>query len=215
MTGLHIDPDTRSSTPVSVVSPNRGGDSHSIESRLIVLVPNDRINENGLSEALTALTTDSVSEIRFIGLGSDKPNSRLALKLEDLLAKTNTLPVPVFMQIVNEKSWFNAVQLVARSGDQIVCLARLNTGSLVEELRENMSFPVHIIKDTHPTLPSRIGHILGRVIFEIFPLIVVAGFFWLQIRLEVQLEGVINTIAMILTVLVELGLIFIWSLFIK
>lgn len=183
--------------------------------RLIVLVPDSRIDEEDLIERLAELATPSVGEIQFIGLGWSEPGSRMALRLESLAFKAQRLPVVISSRMIEARSWLKAIQGVARPGDQIVCHTEQQAGRLAEEIEATMPFPVHRLTGLHPTLLSRILLVLGRMAFEIFPLVVVAGFFWLQINLDGQTKGTVNTIVMILTVLVELGLIFVWSLFIK
>jgi hypothetical protein len=185
------------------------------KSRLIVLVPDGRINEDSLIAALADLAVPPVGEIRFVGLTCDTPDRRVAIQLESLEQKAQRLPVAVCKQLIDVGSWLKAVQVIAQPGDQIVCQIEQRTGSLGEELRETTSFPVHMLDGLRPTILSHIRRALGRLAFEIFPLVVVAGFFWLQVNLEAQLDGLLSNLAISLTILAELGLIFLWSLFIR
>lgn len=50
--------------------------------------------------------------------------------------------------------------------------------------------------------------------FNLFPLAVVGGFFWFQVQIDAQNTGLLHTLVTIMSVVVELGVIFVWSLFI-
>jgi hypothetical protein len=54
---------------------------------------------------------------------------------------------------------------------------------------------------------------VGRIVFEITPLLIIAGFFWLQFQIGARTEGILNSVLTAMTVVVEIGLIFVWSLF--
>jgi hypothetical protein len=152
-------------------------------------------------------------EVLFVGLGRSTPGSRTERRLAKLTSKAQDLPVVKRRQVVAASSWLKAVQLVARPGDLIVCHPKLRAGELAEELAEMTPFPVYLLASGRPTLAGRLTRRLGRLAFDLFPLAVAAAFFWLQLRIDAQTTGLVNTLAILLTVVVEFGLIFLWSLF--
>ncbi|MBN1429847.1 MAG: hypothetical protein JXB07_15875 [Anaerolineae bacterium] len=82
------------------------------------------------------------------------------------------------------------------------------------DLSQVATSPVCSVLGLQTPLRTRLMHQLSRLMFNLFPLLVVISFFWLQVQIDTQTTGFIHSLVMIMTVLVELGAIFVWSLFI-
>jgi hypothetical protein len=53
---------------------------------------------------------------------------------------------------------------------------------------------------------------LVRLLYEAAPLAIVAGFFWLEVQVEIAMPDPAKMLVLLLLVVFELGLIFAWSL---
>lgn len=83
-----------------------------------------------------------------------------------------------------------------------------------DELARFTVSPTHRLSGAQIPLLTRLAHKLGRLMFNLFPLAVVGGFFWFQVQIDAQNTGLLHTLVTIMSVVVELGVIFVWSLFI-
>jgi hypothetical protein len=183
--------------------------------RLVVLVPDGVLDYGKLVQELSMLITPSVSEMVLVGLGQRRSSSPASRRLAGLASITQDLLVPQSKKVFDVSSWAEAVQMVAQPGDLIVCQADRRGDRLVEELLQVAASPVHLLTGLQPPLQTRLARVLKSLIFNLFPFIVVAAFFWLQVQIDAQNTGLIRTLILIMSVLVELGVIFVWSLFIR
>lgn len=183
--------------------------------RLVVLVPDGVLDYGKLVQELSILITPSVSEMVLVGLGQRRSTSPVSRRLSGLASITQDLLVPQSKKVFDVSSWAEAVQMVVQPGDLIVCRADRQGDRLVEEISQVTALPVHLLPGLHLPLHIRITRALKTLIFNLFPLIVVAAFFWLQVQIDAQNTGLIRTLILIITALVELGVIFVWSLFIR
>lgn len=183
--------------------------------RLIVLVPDGEIDSRKLIQELADMAAPPVAEIVFVGLGQGTSHSGTRRRLDGLVSEARQhIAVVIRKQVVEASSWIKAAQIAARPGDLIVCHTDQRAGRLGQELEETTPFPVHQLEGLRPTLAARLLRGLGRLCFEVLPLVIVAAFFWLQVQIDTQVSGLAGTLVIVLTVLAEIGLIFVWSLFI-
>lgn len=157
------------------------------------------------------LMISSVSEMVLVGLGQRRSSSPASRRLAELASVLQELPVHQDRQVIDASSWAEALKMVARPGDMIVCRA----DRLVEELAQMTSSPVHLLPGLQLPLHARLARALKSLLFNLFPFIVVAAFFWLQVQIDSQNTGLLRTLVLSMSVLVELGIIFVWSLFIR
>lgn len=61
---------------------------------------------------------------------------------------------------------------------------------------------------------AKMWRLAGKILFNLIPLIIAAVFFWLQAQIERQ-GGSLSKFELSLTVVFELALVFIWSLFLE
>ncbi len=202
--------------PISAAERPIVGDdtSGAASGRAIVLIPNTDIDSESLRQALNHLGVSYATEIVLLGSDNRRDRSRSG-KLYRLafLLRTSGTPVTCQMMMPDE-TWVSAVRRIARTGDLVVCHAEYQGHKLSQVLSSEAGAPVYVLSGLYPTLPQRGVRLIGRAVFEVIPLVIIVGTFWLQVQLSEQTTGVVNTIALILSVLFEMGLILIWSLFI-
>ena len=75
------------------------------------------------------------------------------------------------------------------------------------------AIPVSEAPQAAPSATARFREAAGRLLFNAFPFGVVAAFFWLQALIDRQAHGTALQVEMGAAALVEVGLVFVWSLF--
>jgi hypothetical protein len=209
----HLTASTRVDRPGDLPAPSPEVSSQAY-TRLVVLVPEGAIDYGKLYHELSELIIPSVCEIVYIGLGQNRSTSPVSRRLTELTLVAPELPVYQRKRIIDAGSWAEAVHIVAQPGDLIVCQANRQDSRLVEELSQLAPSPVRVLVGLQLPLSTRMARALKSLIFNLFPFIVIAAFFWLQVQIDAQSTGLVRTLAIVMTVLVELGVIFVWSLFI-
>ena len=106
-----------------------------------------------------------------------------------------------FSSLLQDKNLEGPIlDLACGSGENGLFLAALN-------------LPVIEVPGAYPSAGTRLWTMTKRLMFNAFPFAVVALFFWLQMLINRQTHDVAYQFALGATVLVEIGLIFMWSLF--
>lgn len=194
--------------------PSSASLSNEAYTRLVVLVSDGMLDANKLTQQLSRLITPSVSEMILVGLGKNRPGSHASRRLNELVSIMQDLPILQSKQVIDAEGWAEAVQKVVQPGDLVVCQADPGAKHLVDELSQITASPVHLLTGLQPPIQSRLARMLNRLLFNLFPFVVVAAFFWLQVQIDAQNTGTLHSLVIIMSVLLELGVIFVWSLFI-
>ncbi len=126
----------------------------------------------------------------------------------------------VQMQIVRGASWQFALQRCVVRNDLVVCpsgeteaAGAFQVEALSRALLRTLNLPVLEIAGAYPPLFDRIIRRILRLIFEIFPYVTVGAFFWVQYHIQSTTNGITTMVDLALSVIAELALVFIWSLF--
>lgn len=182
--------------------------------RVIVLIPSADIDGDRLQQELIRLGLQRSHEI--VLLGNDVRNHRIRLNhLQRLAIHLRAAGIQVTCQnIGSDESWSGAIQRVSQLGDLIACHAEYQGDQLGQKISSELGMAVCVLSGLYPTLAKRLVRLVGRACFEVTPLVIILVTFWFQIQISEQMTGLVNIIALIMSVLFELGLIFIWSLFV-
>jgi hypothetical protein len=111
-------------------------------------------------------------------------------------------------------NWVNIVQSNYRAGDVIVCFAEQRAGlfhrPLSQILESNLGATVYIFSGLYPQSTSR-SNWLSQVIVWAGSFAILAGFFWLQVRISRLPTDLAQTVLLILSAGVEIWLIWVWN----
>jgi hypothetical protein len=182
--------------------------------RLIVLVPADA-DYGSMTRRIWELAIATSMSVQLLGLCKDaaqEPGLRRLLVIMSALIEDGKVSAKATIE--NGANWVEAVKKNYQSGDMIVCFAEqydvLLHKPLHQILEANLEVPVYIISGLYPQGPSR---------FNVFSLIslwagaisIIAGAFLLQTRILSLPGDWAQTTLLILSVLVEFWLIWIWN----
>jgi len=182
--------------------------------RLIVLVPVDA-DYSAATRPIWELANASKSSVQFIGLCKDTAQeATLRRQLVTMSTMVQDAKVHAEAWIVIGKDWVSAVKSDLQDGDMIVCFAEQHTGllhrPLSQILESNLRLPVYVLSGLPTQRRGRTGW-LSQIAAWTGSLGIIAGSTLFQIQL-VSLPGAgTQTTLMILSVIAEAWLIWVWN----
>ena len=183
--------------------------------RLILVVPPGEVDLNALTARIWELAKAAGARVSLLGL-YDHPAQELELRrrLATMSAMVNSSEVRADAEVVRGNDWVTAVRSRLRSGDMVVCCAEPGGGSMAKPMRQilesNLDAPVTILSGLTPEekAPSKWG---AQILAWAGSLGILVGFFWLQIRMDQMPKDIGRTLLLLLTIPVEVWLIWIWN----
>lgn len=206
--------DTKLQNRSSSISPTAHSDIWSAH-RLIVLVPDADIDYAAATRRVWELATNMGTRILFIGLCNDAAQeSSLRRQLITMSAMVQDSKVSAEAKVQIGSNWVDVVTSNWQAGDMIVCFAEQRAGLLYRPLsqilRSNLDIPLYILSGLYSQSPSRLN-ILSFIPLWAGLISIVVISFLLQIRIIALPQDWAQTTLLILSVTVELWLIWAWN----
>jgi hypothetical protein len=121
--------------------------------------------------------------------------------------------IPVETKVEDGTSWVDVVKRNYQSGDMIVCFAEQRAGlfqkSLSEILASNLTIPICVISGV--SIPKPKSNWLTQVMAWLGSIGIMVGFGVLQVKIVQVSEGWFQSILLILVVIPEIWLIWVWD----
>lgn len=182
--------------------------------RLIVLVPADA-NYSALTRRIWQLAIATGKHILFLSLCQDaaeEPSLRRQLVTVSALVGDGKVSTEAKVEIGT--NWVDLVKAHYQAGDVIVCFAEQRAGlfhrPLSQILESNLHASVYILSGLYPQSTSR-SNWLSQIIVWMGSFGILAGFFWLQVRISQLPKDPAQTALLILSAAVEIWLIWVWN----
>jgi len=187
---------------------------HDPARRLIVLIPAEA-DDAAATRRVRELAHALECHILFLGLCTDAAQeSSLRRQLITMSAMVQDGNVCAEVRVKVGSNWVNAVKSDLKDGDMIVCFAEQRTGLLRKPLSQilqaNLNTPVYILSGLVPQNPSR-SNWLSETLGWTGSIGIIAGSFLLQIRIMSLPENWAQTTLLILSVMIEIWLIWGWN----
>ena len=184
--------------------------------RLIVLVPETDTDSAVVARKIWELANALESRVQFLGLSKDAANeSALRRQLVTLSAMVRDENIQVDSKIESGVNWLSVVKSEFREGDMIVCFEEQRSGitrrPLSQLLQTNLSVTVYVINGTLPHREDNRPRWLTNLIAWGGSLGIIAGFFWLQIKLGAS-SGAVADALLYISLFVEAGSIWAWNI---
>jgi len=183
--------------------------------RLVVLVPNQDVDEVAFAHAIWELAFPPGLAVLLLGLCLN-PNHepRARRRLVTVAALIREPRVSVEMQLDFGRNWMPSLKSVLQRGDIVICPAGQQTGIFREPLDlalEKLGSPIITLPGLYPFTRRLIPRFIFESAFWAVSGVVLFVFFWFQSRiLRIPEEWVKDTL-LSLSVLIELGLIWVWN----
>ncbi|HXQ37397.1 MAG TPA: hypothetical protein VN843_25530 [Anaerolineales bacterium] len=197
--------------------PSVAGQRFEATHRLLVLVPDADLDYAAATRRVWELADELEARIQFISLYKDAAReSSLRRQLVMMTAMVQDGNASAEAKVEFGNNWVNVVKSNLQTGDMIVCFAEQHTGLLYRPLsqilRSNLEAPIYILSGLYPQSPSRFN-MLSLIALWTGLISIVSGSFLLQIRLVSLPRDWTQTILLIISVMAELWLIWVWNNF--
>lgn len=181
--------------------------------QLIILVPADA-DCASITRRICKLAIDSNSCILLLGLFRNE-EEELALRRELAMASALIRDAKVYVEITVERGtdWVQAVRPLYHAGDIIVCLTDQSIGirrkPLSQILESNFNTTVYILSET--PMQTQKPKLLTQIIAWSGLIVIVGGFFLLQVDITRMPQNGFQTVLLILLLVPEIWLVQLWN----
>ena len=183
--------------------------------RLIVLIPDTEADYSPVMQRVWELARQLESRVLFLGLcrdESEEPRLRRALVTMAALIQDGWVSAEAKTEIGN--NWLRVIKSNWREGDVIICFAEQRTGlmqkPLGQILESRLNATVYLLSGPDVPVQRRAGWLSTLMLWGGFAVTAIS-FFILQVKIDKAIQGWASTITLVLTVLVEFWLIWVWN----
>jgi hypothetical protein len=183
--------------------------------RLVVLVPNQDVDEVALAHEIWNLAFPPGLAVLLLGLCLN-PNHepRARRRLVTIAALIREPRVPVEMQLDFGRNWTPSLKGVLDSGDIVICPAGQQVGIFRESLDLSLAklgSPIITLPGLYPITRKLLPNFVLQSVFWLVSIALISVFFLVQIRILRISEEWARDILLSFSVLIELGLIWLWN----
>jgi hypothetical protein len=202
------------SIPPSLASSTTSLSGPKAARRLVVLVPDLEWSFIPAIHRIWELADTQHPRVLLISLCKD-PSEELSLRraLIILCAMLQDGRIPVETNVEIGTNWVDVVKRNYQAGDMIVCFAEQRAGLLQKPLSQilesNLIIPVYVVSGVY--IPKPQSNRLAEVAAWLGSIGMIAGFSLLQVKIMQVSEGWFQTLLLILVVIFETWLIWIWD----
>jgi hypothetical protein len=200
-------------SPVCLTSPTKSHKDLESANRLVVLVPMD-IDYSAATRRIWELANATGMNIHLLGLCKDAlEESGLRRELITMASLLQDGKIAAEAKVESGTNWLDVVRTNYKADDMLVCFAEQRTGLLRRPLRRilesNFKATVYIISDLTPqkSKPDR----LLQISAWLGSMAIIIGFGVLQARVVQLPEGWLQSVLLILSIIPEFWLIWVWN----
>ena len=187
---------------------------HEPTRRLIVLVSDLESDYMPSIRRISELANAQRANVQFLALCKD---TRQELSLRRIWATMSMMMqlggVSAEAKVEIGTSWVDVVKRNYQTGDMIVCFAEQRVGLLQKPLSQilesNLSIPVYVVSGVY--IPKLKSNRLADVTAWLGSIGIIAGFGLLQVKMMQVSEGWVQTLLLIIVVISEIWLIWVWD----
>lgn len=182
--------------------------------RLIVLVPDMELDYISAMGRIWEVANVQQASVLLISLYKDtKQEPSLRRSLIIMAAMVQASHVLAEVKIEMETNWVDIVKRNLQPGDTIICFAEQRAGilhkPLSQILQSNLKIPVYVLSGLYQPKPKL--KLLSQVMAWSGFLGIMIGFFILQINIVHVSKGGMQSILLILSIIPEFWLIWVWN----
>jgi hypothetical protein len=189
--------------------------------RLLVLVPNEDMDEVRYARKARQVAVANNLDIQFISLNhSPEDEAQARRKLVTLSGIAGTTSITSDFTLRDVPSWLDVIQMEFTAEDHILCPTEINSNSFYpkesEDLRARLNGRVHFIPGMMTSSDrERIERITRIVLNWAGILTVIAVGFLLEVDFDRQIVGLGKTLAEIAVFAIEIGILWWWNTFVN
>jgi len=187
--------------------------------RLIVLVPDQDVDEVKFSRSVRSLVPPDVRAFLLIALvNSSDTELAVRRRLATLAALMKGPLIKVDAQIFWDKSWIKAMGRVVKTGDAIICPTERFLSSGIGKkkplsycLHDALHVPVYVLSGFFPEEPRKWLQPLKQTLYWAILLAIFAGFFIFETKIDIMPDKVMGQISGSMAMVIEIILIYLWT----
>lgn len=188
--------------------------------RLIVLVPDQPVDDAALARRVWSLAVPRRLAVTYLGLAHDADaEMRLRRELSLLMALTRDDRLVVETRTSAGRNWLKLIKAEVRPGDVVVCVTShqihrwgRKPQSVAQLIEASGVYPVLELRDIPIAAVERPSRL--RVVWRAMPLVIIGGFFEMQVFIMQAAKDWPRTALLCVTVGLELGALWMWESFI-
>ena len=193
--------------------------------RLIVLVPTPGAEGVALARRIWALASPCELKVVLLCAVDDDASRESAarLRLATIASLIRDDHVEVETLVFTRQSWVGAVRRLYQPGDVVLCCVEQTIPTAANGrqpvwrvLQWVLNLPVYVLEGLYsetPSTQSPAAAAFARVITKSALAVIVAVFLYAALQIDMTTVGAAHTLLLLVAVVVELGLIAIWSSF--
>lgn len=183
--------------------------------RLVIPVLESDIDFGQLAQRVYKLATSMHSNVLLVGISPDYlEEGTIRRQLVTLAAAIRDRTVSVDTMVIGGVSWMKKMEEIIWPGDMIVIRAKeeldMKGKSISQELASRFHAPIYILSGLKHPGYERSG-LLSRLMLWPGAIGILAGFFWLQVKIDQLPKDWAHTTLFVVSTIVELGLLLLWN----
>jgi hypothetical protein len=188
--------------------------------RLLVVVPNMDVDEAQLSRKIWTLASNYNLDVLIISVVNNPEESMSASRrLTTLAAMIRDSHFKIEKQVIFSHSWDKALRPFWRQTDLILCPAETQHYNfwgrdvpLSQFLSDRLKVPVYTFSGLYQSSVNRLPFWLRKIPFWLGFLLIVAAGFYFESDVDQTTLGWVGQILLIFVVILEISLLYIWTL---
>jgi len=183
--------------------------------RLVVLIPDQDVDETEIAREIWELASPAKFSVLLLGVCSnsnDEPTVRRRLVTIAGLIREPRISVDIQLDFGN--NWIKNLQAILISGDVVICHAEQYTGMGHKPLALALTeagIQVMVMTGFYPEIHKSATALFRESLFWVVSVIILAVFFWLQIRMLRVSDELAKNILLGISVPAEIGLLWLWN----
>lgn len=183
--------------------------------RLVIPVLEADIDISLLAQRIYRLATSMHANVLLVGISPDHlEEATIRRQLVTLAAAIQDRSVSVTTLVLGGVSWMKKMEEIIWPGDMIVIQAKeeisTESRSISQELTSRLQAPVYILSGLQPPRYKHSGY-LSQFILWLGAIGIMAGFFWIQVRIDQLPKDWAHTTLLCVSVIIEFGLLWLWN----
>lgn len=182
--------------------------------RLVVLVPAVDVDEAAVARYIWELAAPAGLAVLFLGLcARSTQEPAMQRRLVTLASLTRDARIALETRLEFGRNWLRRIRAVYQPGDVIVCHAEQRAGlgrKPLSRMVESMGAPVWTLAGLYPLEGTGRRDGPAELVFWAVSIAILAGFFWLQVRIVRMHEDWANNMLLYFSIITETGLLWAW-----
>lgn len=183
--------------------------------RLVIPVLEADIDISLLAQRIYRLATSMHANVLLVGISPDHlEEATIRRQLVTLAAAIQDSSVSVNTLVLGGVSWMKKMEEIIWPGDMIVIQAKeeisTESRSISQELTSRFQAPIYILSGLKSPRYKHAG-LLSQLILWLGAISIMAGFFWMQVKIDQLPKDWAHTTLLLVSVIVEFGLLLLWN----